>query len=1088
MTPTPAERERTGLLDAVVGASLRHRLLTVGAAAIALAGGGWVAATLPVDVFPDLTAPTVTVLTDAHGLAPEEVESLVTFPVETAVNGAPGVRRVRSSSAQGISIVWVDFDWGTDLFRARQIVNERLQLAVAQLPDDVTAPVLAPVSSIMGEILLVGMTAPEGQLMEARTAADWTVRRRLLAVPGVSQVIPIGGEVRQYQILVDPGRMRAYGIALDEILAAAAASNRNVSGGVYRSGGREVLIRGLGRARGLEEIGLTVVAVRDGVPVLIEDVADVRIGPKIRFGTAAVNAEPAVILSIQKQPGANTLELTERVDAELDAIEAELPAGVSFARAIFRQADFISLAVENVVEALRDGAVLVVVILFLFLWNLRTTVISVLAIPLSLALAVIALLLLGGTINTMTLGGMAIAIGALVDDAIIFVENAYRRLRGNRQQPEDMRQATLPLIRYAAREMRDPIVNATIIITVVFVPLFFLSGVEGRMLRPLGQAYIVAILASLLVAVTVTPVLCSLLLSGDRTLARKQEPWLLRGVQRVYGNLLEWTLRRSGVVVAGAGVLLLGTLALIPSLGGEFLPPFREGSLTISVVSLPGTSLAESDAIGARVERRLLAHEAVVSTSRRTGRADLDEHAQGPNASEIDARLDLDDYDLDDVLAELRADLTGFPGTSITVGQPIGHRIDHMLSGTRAAIAVNLFGPELQPLRDIAGEIEAVAGQVPGLVDIAVERQADVPQLQVRADRRAMARYGVTPGSLTTAVDVAFQGEEVSLIREGQRAFDLVVRYAEEHRADADAIGSTLVSTPAGATVPLSQLASVVPARGPNTISRENVQRKIAISANVADRDVASAVTELQERVAAEVALPQGYFASVRRPVRERTGGYPKHHHPLVLLHRGDLSGAAAGLRHRPHGGAAHGQPAAGASGRRRRGDAHRRRHQRRHPGRFHHPVRHRGAQRHPAGEPLSAPVRARPSPPERHPARIHGAPQPDRDDRSHHGAGADSAGARHRRAREGDSGAARGRRARGPDHLDLPQHVRHPRAFPALRPIREGSALKKAGWRTPRGSWDAHVRGGMPQRSSGATSSNQRRGDGHQLPQPRIE
>ena len=859
MASTPGERERTGLLDAVVGASLRHRLLTVGAAAIALAGGGWVAATLPVDVFPDLTAPTVTVLTDAHGLAPEEVESLVTFPLETAVNGAPGVRRVRSSSAQGISIVWVDFDWGTDLFRARQIVNERLQLAVAQLPDDVTAPVLAPVSSIMGEILLVGMTAPEAQLMEARTAADWTVRRRLLAVPGVSQVVPIGGEVRQYQILVDPDRMRAYGIALDEILAAAAASNRNVSGGVYRSGGREVLIRGLGRARDLEEIGLTVVAVREGIPVLIEDVADMRIGPKIRFGTAAVNAEPAVILSIQKQPGANTLELTERVDAELDAIEAELPAGISFARAIFRQADFIALAVENVVEALRDGAVLVVVILFLFLWNLRTTVISVLAIPLSLALAVIALLLLGGTINTMTLGGMAIAIGALVDDAIIFVENAYRRLRGNRQQPEDMRQPTLPLIRYAAREMRDPIVNATIIITVVFVPLFFLSGVEGRMLRPLGQAYIVAILASLLVAVTVTPVLCSLLLSGDRSLARKQEPWLLRGVQRVYGNLLESTLRRSGLVVAGAGVLLLGTLALIPSLGGEFLPPFREGSLTISVVSLPGTSLAESDAIGARVERRLLAHQAVVSTSRRTGRADLDEHAQGPNASEIDARLDLDDHDLDDVLAELRDDLTGFPGTSITVGQPIGHRIDHMLSGTRAAIAVNLFGPELQPLRDIAAQIETVAGQVPGLVDIAVERQADVPQLQVRADRRAMARYGVTPGSLTAAVDVAFQGEEVSLIREGQRAFDLVVRYAEEHRADADAIGSTLVSTPSGATVPLSQLASVVPARGPNTISRENVQRKIAISANVADRDVVGAVTELQQRIAAEVALPQGY-------------------------------------------------------------------------------------------------------------------------------------------------------------------------------------------------------------------------------------
>ncbi len=851
--------QRTGLLDALVGASLTNRVLTIGAAVAVLVGGGWIAATLPVDVFPDLTAPTVTVLTDAHGLGPEEVESLVTFPVETSVNGAPGVRRVRSSSAQGISIVWVDFDWGTDLFRARQTVNERLQLAAARFPEDVTAPVLAPVSSIMGEILLIGLTAPERQLMEARTAADWVVRPRLLALPGVSQVVPIGGEVRQYQILVDPRLLLSYGVALDEVLAAAGGSNRNVSGGVFSSGGREVLIRGLGRARGVEDVGLTVVAVRDGVPVLIEDVAEVRIGPKIRFGTASVNAEPAVILTIQKQPGANTLELTRLVDAELDLIETELPTGVAFQRTIFRQADFISLAVDNVVEALRDGAVLVVVILTLFLWNLRTTVISLLAIPLSLALAVIALRLLGGTINTMTLGGMAIAIGALVDDAIIFVENAWRRLRENRRRPEGEQWATLNLIRDAAREMRDPIVNATIIITVVFVPLFFLTGVEGRMLRPLGQAYIVAILASLLVAVTVTPVLCSLLLPRHRSLARKREPWLLRRVQALYGGMLEWTLRRSGAALVGAGVLLAGTVAVIPTLGGEFLPPFREGALTISVISLPGTSLAESDGIGARVERRLLAHPAVVSTSRRTGRADLDEHAQGPNASEIDARLDLADHDLDDVLEELRADLNGFPGTSVTVGQPIGHRIDHMLSGTRAAIAVNLFGPQLQPLRDIAAEIETVAGDVPGLVDIAAEQQADVPQLQIRVDRRAMARYGATPGSLTAAVDVAFQGEEVSLIREGQRAFDLVVRYSDEHRADADAIAGTLVTTPAGATVPLSQLASVVPARGPNTISRENVQRKITISANVAGRDVVSAVTELQDRVAAGVGLPQGY-------------------------------------------------------------------------------------------------------------------------------------------------------------------------------------------------------------------------------------
>ena len=857
----PAARpQRTGVLDLLVRASLEHRFFTVCAAAVLLAGGGWVAATVPVDVFPDLTAPTVTVLTDAHGLAPEEVENLVTFPLETSVNGAAGVRRVRSSSAQGISIVWVDFDWGTDIFRARQIVGERLQLAAAQLPGDVSAPVLAPVSSIMGEILLIGITAPPDRLMEARTAADWTVRPRLLALPGVAQVVPIGGEVRQYQILVDPQRLLAYRVALDEVLTAAAESNRNVSGGVYRSGGREVLIRGLGRARDLEEIGLTVVTVRNGVPILIEDLAEVRIGPKVRFGTASVNAEPAVVLSIQKQPGANTLDLTETIDAELDRIEAALPDGVAFERGIFRQADFISLAVDNVIAALRDGAVLVVVILFLFLWNVRTTAISVLAIPLSLAVAVIVLRALGGTINTMTLGGMAIAIGALVDDAIIFVENAHRRLRDNMRRPEQFRRPSLAVIRTAAREIRDPILNATLIITIVFVPLFFLSGIEGRMLRPLGLAYIVSILASLLVAVTVTPVLCHGLLTrgrGGASLDRKS--WLLRRLEHLYQGILEWTLRRTGVVIAATVLLLAGTIAVIPTLGRAFLPEFQEGSLTISVVSLPGTSLEESDAIGARVERQLLAHPAVVSTSRRTGRADLDEHAQGSNASEVDAQLDLSGRDLATVMADLREGFGGLPGTNVTVGQPIGHRIDHMLSGTRAAIAVNLFGPDLGRLREIAAGVETAAQGVPGLVDIAVEQQAEVPQLQVRANRQAMARYGVTPGALAEAVDVAFHGEEVSLIREGQRAFDLVVRYDDASRADPEAIGSTLITTASGVTVPLSQLASVAPALGPNTINRENVQRKIVISANVADRDVGTAVAELQERVASDVGLPPEY-------------------------------------------------------------------------------------------------------------------------------------------------------------------------------------------------------------------------------------
>ena len=848
------------MLDLLVRASLEHRFFTVCASAVLLAGGGWVAATVPVDVFPDLTAPTVTVLTDAHGLAPEEVENLVTFPLETSVNGAAGVRRVRSSSAQGISIVWVDFDWGTDIFRARQIVGERLQLAAGRLPDDVSAPVLAPVSSIMGEILLIGITAPPDRLMEARTAADWTVRPRLLALPGVAQVVPIGGEVRQYRILIDPERLLAYRVGLDEVLEAAAESNRNVSGGIYRSGGREVLIRGLGRARDLEEIGLTVVAVRNGVPILVDDLAEVRIGPKVRFGTASVNAEPAVVLSIQKQPGANTLELTETIDAELDRIEAALPDGVSFEREIFRQAEFISLAVDNVLTALRDGAILVIAVLFLFLWSVRTTAISVLAIPLSLAVAVIVLRTLGGTINTMTLGGMAIAIGALVDDAIIFVENAHRRLRENMGRPERSRRPPLSVIRGAAREIRDPILNATIIITIVFVPLFFLSGVEGRMLRPLGLAYIVSILASLLVAVTVTPVLCHGLLARGRAAAGlDRKAWLLRALEHLYRGILEWTLRRTGMVIAATVLLLAGTVAIVPTLGRAFLPEFQEGALTISVVSLPGTSLDESDAIGARVERQLLAHPAVVSTSRRTGRADLDEHAQGTNASEVDALLDLSGHDLAAVMADLRAGFAGLPGTNVTVGQPIGHRIDHMLSGTRAAIAVNLFGPDLGRLREVAAEIEAAAQTVPGLVDIAVEQQAEVPQLQVRANRQAMARYGVTPGALAEAVDVAFQGEEVSLMREGQRAFDLVVRYDDASRADPEAIGGTLITTATGVTVPLSQLASIAPALGPNTINRENVQRKIVISANVAERDVGTAVAELQARVASDVVLPPEY-------------------------------------------------------------------------------------------------------------------------------------------------------------------------------------------------------------------------------------
>ncbi len=853
------ETERRGILDHFVSASLNNPFLALILAMGLFVGGSWVAATFPVDVFPDLTAPTVTVVTDAHGLAPEDVETSITFPIETALNGALGVRRVRSKSALGISVVWADFEWGTDIYLARQIVGARLQAQSLDLPEGVDPPVLAPISSIMGEIMLVGMVAPESQLMEARTTADWIVRRRLLAVPGVSQVISQGGDVREYQVLVDPQRLLAYQVGLEDVLGAIEGSSENVAGGLYWSSGREILIRGMVRPSSVEDIGVTVVATRDRVPVLIEDVAEVRIGPKITCGTGSVNGEPGVILSVQKQAGANTLELTRRVDAELDQIESDLPAGITFERDIFRQADFISLAVDNVIIALRDGAFFVIAILLLFLWNVRTTLISVLAIPLSLAVAIIVMRALGGTVNTMTLGGMAIAIGALVDDAIIFVENVHRRLRENLRRPAAERIATLPLIRSAAREIRDPILNATLIITIVFVPLFFLTGVEGRMLMPLGQAYIISILSSLFIAVTITPALSYLLLPADRSIRRRREPWLVRGLEFLYSRILRWSLRHSGRVLVGAAVLLLATLAVVPTLGREFLPEFQEGSLTIAIITVPGTSLEESNEIGNRVEARLLGIPAVVSTARRTGRAELDEEAQGVNVSHVEAQLDLTDRELAEVMAEVRESLAGMSGTSITVGQPIGHRIDHMLSGTRAAIAISLFGPDLRELRQIAGQIETIAHEVEGLVDISMEQQAEVPQLQVRSNRRAMARYGVSPGTLANAVHIALQGEVVSIVREGERTFDLMVRYADEYRADPEAIGGALVATPAGPTVPLSQLAAIVQARGPNMITRENVSRKIVVSANVAGRDVIGAVTELQQHIADDLDLPPEY-------------------------------------------------------------------------------------------------------------------------------------------------------------------------------------------------------------------------------------
>lgn len=629
------------MLNNLIAWSLRNRVFVLAVAAIMLVAGAWTASRMPVDVFPDLTAPTVTVLTEAHGMAPEEVEALVSFPIETAVNGATGVRRVRSSTAQGISVIWVEFEWGTDIFRDRQIVSEKLQSVASALPNGVSAPVLAPVSSVMGEIMMIGLTGTQPPL-ELRTVADWTLRRRLLALPGVAQVIPIGGEVKQYQVLADPARMLATGITLDEVLRAAAGSNANASGGVYMDRGQEYVIRGIGRIQSAADIEQTVVAMRGGVPVLLKQVADVVVGPAPKYGDGSVDAKPAVVLAVQKQPGANTLELTRRIEAELADVQRTLPEGMTIRSELFRQADFITVAIDNVIKALRDGAILVVVILFLFLWNFRTTAISILAIPLSLVVAIFAMKLLGITINTMTLGGMAIAIGALVDDAIIDVENVFRRLKENHHLPEPERRPALRVIYEASREIRASIVNATLIIIVVFLPLFFLSGVEGRLLRPLGFAYVVAILASLLVAVTVTPVLCAYLLPNAKAVQEEQESRLVRWLKARYARTLDWVLARPKQVLVGAVVALAATVACVPFLGSSFLPEFNEGALTVSVVTVPGTSLQEADAIGQRVEQILLANPGVKNTDRRQGRAELDEHAQGVNAAEIDVTLNAD--------------------------------------------------------------------------------------------------------------------------------------------------------------------------------------------------------------------------------------------------------------------------------------------------------------------------------------------------------------------------------------------------------------------------------------------------------------
>jgi len=839
--------------------SLNDRLFVILGALVLLCWGVFETLRMPVDIFPDLTAPTVTVIVEAHGMAPQEVESLVTFPIETALNGASGIRRVRSSTGVGIAVIFDEFEWGTDIYRARQIVAEKLQLVRDSLPPGIPPPALAPVTSIMGEIMFIALTSDRHSPMELKTMADWTIRRRLMAVPGVAQVIPTGGDTRQYQIVLKPERLAAYRIAIDEVLSALRESNENTSAGFYAERGQEYLIHGIGRVRTPEDIGETLVAMRGGEAVLVKHIAEVKVGPALKRGTAAFNGSPAVVIGVQKQPASNTLSLTEDIDGVLEDIQTTLPEGMRIETHVFRQADFISRAIDNLQAALRDGAILVVLIVFAFLMSYRATLITLVAIPLSLLAAVLAMKMLGATINTMTLGGMAIALGALVDDAIIVVENVVRRLRERGRKPFEDRKSVIETVLDATREIQGSIVFATLIIMLVFLPLFFLSGVEGRLLAPLGFAYVVSLAASLVVAVTVTPVLCSLLLPLSRAVVRARDTDLSTKLKSMYEPLLSATLGRWRLVSVISTALLAVSVTFLVAAGRSFLPDFNEGSLTVSAVTLPGTALDESDKLGRMVEEILLQQPEVVATARRTGRAEQDPHAQDVHASEIDVRLEMLDRSKEELLADLRADLASVPGTNIVIGQPISHRIDHMLSGTRANIAVKIFGPDLYELRRVGQQVKTIAESTPGAVDVTLEQQADIPFLTVKFNRQSIARHGLTVRAVAEATETAFLGQEVSRVLEGEANFDLVVRYPEYARANVEEIRSTLITTAEGARLPLHALADIRKDRGPNTITRENVQRKIVVMANVADRDLQSVVDDIRDNVSANLSLPAGY-------------------------------------------------------------------------------------------------------------------------------------------------------------------------------------------------------------------------------------
>ena len=854
-------KHENGLLNGIIRFSLNNRMVILVIAALCLVAGIYSTMHTEVDVFPDLNAPTVVVMTEAEGMAPEEVERLVTFPIETAVNGATNVRRVRSSSATGFSIVNIEFDWGTDIYKARQIVSEKIAMVGADLPENVGNPTLGPQASILGELMIIGLTADTTSMQDLRTIADWTIRPRLLSTGGVAQVAVMGGDIKEYQILMDPGKMRRHGVSMDEVIYAVKGMNQNASGGTLYEYGNEYIVRGLLSTNDIDELKKAVVKTSEnGLPITLDAVADVRIGPKTPvLGVASNDGKPAVLLTVTKQPNTNTLALTGRLDNALDELKANLPADVKVNSRIFRQSRFIESSLDNVKQSLIEGAIFVIIVLFIFLMNWRTTVISLVSIPLSIVASLLAIRWMGLTINTMSLGGIAIAIGSLVDDSIVDVENVFKRLRQNREMPVGERESIVKVVYEASKEVRMPMLNSTLIIIASFLPLFFLSGMEGRMLKPLGITFIISLMASTLVALTVTPVLSSFMLGSQNSDKTGREPALVRWLKKYYGKALNWSLGHKKTILCGVGALLVAAVVMFFTLGGSFLPAFNEGSFTISVSTVPGISLEESDRMGRTAEKLLLSIPEIKTVGRKTGRAELDEHAFGVNSSEFECPFELGRKTRKELTEEVRRKLAVLPGVNIEIGGPISHRIDAMLSGTKANIAIKLFGSDLNKMYEIGQKIKNSISGVEGIADINVEQQVERPELNITPKREMLARYGISLPEFAEVVRVMMEGEVVSTVYEGNRSFDLTLKVNDDARSSIERISDLTIDTGDGKKVPLSYVADIKSSAGPNTINRENVSRKLVVSCNATGGELAKAVGAIREKIAENIELPEGY-------------------------------------------------------------------------------------------------------------------------------------------------------------------------------------------------------------------------------------